>query len=1280
MRGLAAMLRASCSRTLRLPTASTELRGLTPARRAAIASTALRPPLVSPSTFIASEPALRWQAAARKGSLHGGTSGCPLLAPLADQRPALVITEGQRTQPLSSIQSKPIQAATNVKRRAAQLQVQSKFNETAWQHKLLHFRHEDETELVLRSKSDRLHAEKLTSLAGQLGLDSKLYGKVFVISKDPLPRYRPDLDNKRPQREFKLSESTRRQAVKHLQDYWRRSRADDMAAPSATLTSSAVLSGRADHAVNGGAGLLNDIDTVTEPCEEDIQAALHKSTRTSLKGVEHLEGSVNPRPRVGLQTDRQIRQSERLKQRHEAWQVPSNTSLKYGYLTAISIQAMAEAQKVLQLRKSLPAFGKRQMFLDAIRKNQVVVISGETGCGKTTQLPQYILESEIAAGRGALCNIVCTQPRRISAISVAERVASECGEEVGELVGYQVRLEKSRSQSTRLLFCTTGTLLRQLQSDPVLRGISHVIVDEIHERGINEDFLLIVLQKILPRRPDLRVLLMSATLDAKLFSGFFGGAPVIHIPGFTYPVKTHFLEDILEMTGHVITPSNQVDDYGSGKKWRQYKQLQYTLGQRSNAVTDLVEEALQAADFGNLRPATQRSLECWAGEGLGFNLIETVLAHICRKEGPGAILVIMTGWEDISALNLQLRAHPLLGDEQKVLLLCCHGSMATDEQRLIFKPPHPGVRKIVLATNIVETSITINDVIYVVDCGKMKEKTYDALNNTPCLLPSWISQASARQRSGRAGRVQPGVCFHLYPKVVFEALPKYQQPELLRTPLDALCLQIKSLGLGGVAQFLSCAPQPPDKLAVQKAVQLLTSIGAFGLNEELTPLGRHLCDLPVDPRIGKMLIIGAVFQCLSPILTVAAGLTFRDPFVIPTDQKEVGGQVESVEWAADNVRGMFGAQNNSDHMALVRAFDGWTAAVRSGQGGTYCWDNFLSMRTLQMMSKLRMQLVDSLSGMGFVDDAAGSVGANKNSGDSELVKGIICGGLFPNVASGERRARSTMFKTVEDGQVSLHPASINAKEPLFAQPWLVFDEKMMTSSIFIRSSTGISDAALLLFGGTLTPGDEPGYIHMLDQSLEFFMTPEAGRLVLALRGELDALVNKKARSLMITCINGLLLDPKTCIEEEMTLLLECVRMMLHCQDSDGAFISGRIEKKPAKMVLRLAQSTTSNGTKVKPPMSRGPGNGKDVMDIKGLLQSFIQKKERLLPSYSVAELGTEQRPRYQATVKLGGGSMFLGKAAGNKRQAEKNAASAAWQHLNLLYAEQDRGEVADAVC
>lgn len=200
---------------------------------------------------------------------------------------------------------------------------------------------------------------------------------------------------------------------------------------------------------------------------------------------------------------------------------------------------------------------------------------------------------------------------------------------------------------------------------------------------------------------------------------------------------------------------------------------------------------------------------------VGFNLIEAVLCHICRKERPGAVLVFLTGWDDISSLRDQIKAHPLLGDPNRVLLLMCHGSMATAEQRLIFERAPPNIRKIVLATNMAEASITINDVVFVVDCGKAKETTYDALNNTPCLLPSWISQASARQRRGRAGRLLPGECYHLYPKCVYEAFSEYQLPELLRTPLNSLCLQIKSLQVESIAGFLSAALQAPEPLTVQ---------------------------------------------------------------------------------------------------------------------------------------------------------------------------------------------------------------------------------------------------------------------------------------------------------------------------------------------------------------------------------------------------------------------------------------------------------------------------------
>ena len=618
------------------------------------------------------------------------------------------------------------------------------------------------------------------------------------------------------------------------------------------------------------------------------------------------------------------------------------------------------------------------------------MVSGETGCGKTTQLPQYILESEIEMGRGAACNIICTQPRRISAVSVAERVASERGEDIGESVGYKVRLEGMRGRQTQLLFCTTGILLRRLMNDSELKGVSHVVVDEIHERGMNEDFLLIVLKDLLPRRPDLRLILMSATLNAELFSSFFNKAPSVHIPGFTHPVEALFLEDILETTGLRLTSMNQIDDYGQDKLWKTRKQ--YVSTRKKNRLNTLADDAMTDQDYSDLNPRTQDSLACWSPDSAGFNLIEKVLCHVTNHERDGAVLVFMTGWEDIVALKEQLRNHPLLGSDQ-VQVLACHGSMATAEQKLIFGHPPPGVRKIVLATNMAETSITINDVVFVIDCGKAKETSYDALNNTPCLLPSWISQASARQRRGRAGRVQPGKCYHLYPRAVYDAFAEYQQPELLRTPLHSLCLQIKSLKLGSIGQFLSRALQPPEPLAVQNSVDLLKTIGALDENENLTNLGKHLSLLPVEPKIGKMLIMGCVYGCLDPVLTIAAGLAVRDPFLMPMDKKEL----------AEEARAGFAGTDSSDHIALIRAYEGWQESMAEGSAFDYCWKNFLSFQTLQGMHSLRRQFSSLLTDAGFLDTDTSKV--NEYSGDRDLVRGVICAGMYPGVISVYQKSK-----------------------------------------------------------------------------------------------------------------------------------------------------------------------------------------------------------------------------------------------------------------------------------
>uniref|UniRef100_A0A2P2LSR0 RNA helicase n=1 Tax=Rhizophora mucronata TaxID=61149 RepID=A0A2P2LSR0_RHIMU len=825
-----------------------------------------------------------------------------------------------------------------------------------WKFKLtMLVRNKDEQEVVSREKKDRRDFEQLSALATRMGLNSRQYSRVVVFSKVPLPNYRPDLDDRRPQREVVLPFGLQREVDGHLNAYLSRKLVHKRSFISNSFSKSS-----------------------SDGCEA-TDGGLYGPQETSLQNSPAMERILRQK-------------SLQLRGRQQEW------------------LESPEGQKMIEFRRSLPAFKERDKLLKAIAQNQVVVVSGETGCGKTTQLPQYVLESEIEAARGASCSIICTQPRRISAISVSERVAAERGENLGESVGYKVRLEGMKGRNTRLLFCTTGVLLRRLLVDRSLKGVTHVIVDEIHERGMNEDFLLIVLRDLLPCRPDLRLILMSATLNSELFSSYFGNAPTLHIPGFTYPVRELFLEDILERTGYRLTLYNQIDDYGQEKSWKMQKQAQ-AFRKRKSQIATAVEDALEAAHFMGYGPRTQDSLSHWNPNSIGFNLIEHVLCHIVKNERPGAVLVFMTGWDDINSIKDQLHSHPILGDPSRVLLLACHGSMASSEQRLIFDKPEDGVRKIVLATNMAETSITINDVVFVVDCGKAKETSYDALNNTPCLLPSWVSKAAARQRRGRAGRVQPGECYRLYPRCVYDAFANYQSPELLRTPLQSLCLQIKSLQLGSISEFLSRALQPPEPLSVQNAVEYLKVIGALDEKEELTVLGRHLAVLPVEPKLGKMLIFGAVFSCLDPIMTVVAGLSVRDPFLTPFDKKDL----------AESAKAQFSARDYSDHLALIRAYDGWKDAEGKQSGYEYCWKNFLSAQTMKAIDSLRKQFSHLLKETGLVNQKTEN--CNAWSHDDHLIRAVICAGLFPGICSVVNKEKSIALKTMDDGQVLLYSVS-----------------------------------------------------------------------------------------------------------------------------------------------------------------------------------------------------------------------------------------------------------------
>ncbi|KAJ4709838.1 putative ATP-dependent RNA helicase [Melia azedarach] len=1035
-----------------------------------------------------------------------------------------------------------------------------------WRSKLtMLLRDKEKQELISREKKDRCDFEQISALASSMGLYSHLYAKVVVFSKVPLPNYRFDLDDRRPLREVTLPLSLLRRVDSYLGEYLSQKSSTKGSFPDSSFSRS--------------------------------------SSSSSLAAEEGLFEQQEPLASSKSVMDKILRRrSLQLRDQQCAW------------------QESPDGKKMLKFRRNLPAYKEKDRLLTAISQNQVVIISGETGCGKTTQIPQFILESEIESVRGAVCSILCTQPRRISAMSVSERVASERGEKLGESVGFKVRLEGMKGRDTRLLFCTTGILLRRLLVDRNLKGVTHVIVDEIHERGMNEDFLLIVLKDLLPRRPELKLILMSATLDAELFSSYFGGATIINIPGFTYPVRTHFLEYVLEMTGYRLTPYNQIDDYGQEKLWKMSKQAPR---KRKSQIASAVEDTLKAANFNEYSSHTRESLTCWNPDCIGFNLIEYLLCYICEKERPGAVLVFMTGWDDINSLKDKLLANPILGDPFRVLLLTCHGSMASSEQRLIFDEPESGVRKIVLATNIAETSITINDVVFVIDCGKAKETSYDALNNTSCLLPSWISKVSAQQRRGRAGRVQPGECYHLYPRCVYDAFAEYQLPEILRTPLQSLCLQIKSLRLGSISEFLSRALQSPELLAVQNAIEYLKIIGALDRNEDLTVLGKYLAMLPMEPKLGKMLILGAIFNCLEPVLTIVAGLSVRDPFLAPMDKKDL----------AEAAKSQF-SRDYSDHLALVRAFEGWKVAERDLAGYEYCWKNFLSAQSLKAVDSLRKEFCSLLKDTGLVDCNTSIY--NGWGHDEHLVRAVICYGLYPGISSVVNNGRSFSLKTMEDGQVLLYSNSVNARESEIPYPWLVFNEKIKVNSVFLRDSTAISDSVLLLFGGSILQGDIDGHLKMMGGYLEFFMNPSVADLYQCLRRELDELIQNK------------LLNPGMDIHTHQHLL-SAVRLLVSEDHCEGRFVFVRQVFNPSKPSVMASQPP------LVPRVESGPGGD----NSKSQLQTLLTRAGYTAPTYKTKQLKNSQ---FRATVEFNG-MQIMGQPCSNKKSAEKDAAAEALQWL-----------------
>ncbi|RVE56430.1 hypothetical protein OJAV_G00221220 [Oryzias javanicus] len=837
-------------------------------------------------------------------------------------------------------------------------------------------------------------------------------------------------------------------------------------------------------------------------------------------------------------------------------------------------QSSRRFKSMLEQRKNLPAWQERDNILEVLNRSQVLVVSGMTGCGKTTQIPQFILDASLNGPAEQVANVLCTQPRRISAITVAQRVAQERAESLGNSVGYQIRLETVKSSATRLLYCTTGVLLRRLEGDAELKGVTHVIVDEVHERTEESDFLLLVLKDLIIKRPDLKIVLMSATLNANLFSEYFYNCPTVHIPGRTFPVDQFFLEDAIAKTGYVIEDGSPF--IRSGKQNTSSASGKSSKGERRDVVDDLGEDVWNFMSFckkdfvkdsipdqqlslqeltvryKDTKKSVLKTLAAMDLDKINMDLVESLLEWIVdgkHNYPPGAVLVFLPGLAEIKMLYEQLQSNRMFNNRgaSRCVVYPLHSTLSNDEQQAVFNRPPEGVTKIIISTNIAETSVTIDDVVYVIDSGKMKEKRYDATKSMESLEDTWVSRANALQRKGRAGRVASGVCFHLFTSHCFRHLLAEQQlPEIQRVPLEQLCLRVKVLDVFSdqlLESVFSRLIEPPAAESLDAAKHRLQDLGALTADEMLTPLGYHLACLPVDVRIGKLMLFGAIFRCLDPALTIAASLAFKSPFVSPWDKREEA-----------NEKKLAFAVANSDHLALLQAYKGWCSSAKSSNkaGFLYCRENFLSWRGLQEIASLKRQFAELLSDIGFIKEglrarviermssqgadgvleATGSE-ANLNSENTRLMSAMLCAALYPNVVQvrapqgnykmtstgamkSQPKANELRFATKNDGYVHVHPSSVNYTVRHYDSPYLVYHEKVKTSRVFIRDCSMASVYPLVLLGGgqidvELRRGQ---FVISLDDGWIQFAAAshQVAELMKELRWELDRLLEDKIKN------------------------------------------------------------------------------------------------------------------------------------------------------------------------
>ena len=690
-------------------------------------------------------------------------------------------------------------------------------------------------------------------------------------------------------------------------------------------------------------------------------------------------------------------------------------------------------QTMLRGRMKLPIWSFREEVAQAIDRHQVVIICGETGCGKSTQVPSFVLEWQLSQGKS--CKIYCTEPRRISAISLARRVSDELGErkqDIGtsrSMVGYAIRLEANMTRETRIVYATTGIVMRMLEGSGDLEEITHLIIDEVHERSIDSDFLLIVLRKLMLKRADLKVILMSATVDAQRFSKYLDNAPVLNVPGRTFPVTTKYLEDAIEVSGYKLD-----DGCGQTMENLHLDDLDAEVD-TSHDDPKAKKDALNSLKGYSTR--TRKTLSLFDEYRIDFDFVSLLLQTIATDQKYAqyskAILVFLPGIAEIRQMNDMLCGHPAFSSGWYIYPL--HSSIASEEQEAAFLIPPEGVRKIVLATNIAETGVTIPDITAVVDCGKHKEMRFDERRQLSRLIESFISRANAKQRRGRAGRVREGICFHLFTKTRHDQiLAEQQTPEMLRLSLQDLVLRVKICKLGEIEETLLEALDPPSAKNIRRAIDSLVDVKALTTGEELTALGRQLAKLPLDVHLGKLILLGCTFNCLDVTITIAAILSSKSPFQAPLGARK----------QADLARLSF-KRGDSDLLTVWNAYSAWRRVCSTpGQSEMqFCRKNFLSPQTLSNIEDLKSQLLVAITDAGFValGDAERQAlqrarfnnsrhrnfislpqAVNLNSDNDLIAASIIAAAFYPKLLVRDGKG----WRNVANNQsVSLHPTSVN---------------------------------------------------------------------------------------------------------------------------------------------------------------------------------------------------------------------------------------------------------------